>query len=460
MFYLPRQRVSIREIMNQKRQYNEETYTRTGKRMANLPRDFFQYRPFLYRSLIMPSYVHGYSLAIEYMKKWFISKFPENYFKVIHVNGKHVLDDWKHFNNYNIKREKPMLAIVPTVEYDYDREQLDLYMADADLYLKRSNYQQSFLKDYKNNVFLAMQMRALRMNFRFKVRLNSRSEQLDLFNRMEIWFRVGTTQQNYLSADFHVPYEVMSNIATDLNFKVDPDTHRIINVIDFISYLNEHSDLPFIFKIRAINQKPEFFIRVRDLYTHISTLNKLELDDGERTGKLDTNYHVEMEATLTIPIPQFYVYFSQYAISQRIPVREDMGIGIYTINAFEIPPENKVGWGQYAQTSYLCEKGETYIDLSPIFEDRGNINQVIQHSIKNGVSPDQFIDVEAYYGDDIAKKVHFQMDYKEMKMMLDHPAYEEDTIVIAIYADKEYVNNTIITLENLVVNNRIEPERK
>ena len=203
MFYLPRQRVSIREIMNQKRQYNEETYSRTGKRMANLPRDFFQYRPFLYRSLIMPSYVHGYSLAIEYMKKWFVSKFPENYFKVIHVNGKHVLDDWKHFNNYNIKREKPMLAIIPTVEYDYDREQLDLYMADADLYLKRSNYQQSFLKDYKNNVFLAMQMRALRMNFRFKVRLNSRSEQLDLFNRMEIWFRVGTTQQNYLSADFH-----------------------------------------------------------------------------------------------------------------------------------------------------------------------------------------------------------------------------------------------------------------
>ena len=47
-----------------------------------------------------------------------------------------------------------------------------------------------------------------------------------------------------------------------------------------------------------------------------------------------------------------------------------------------------------------------------------------------------------------------------MKMMLDHPAYEEDTIVIAIYADKEYVNNTIITLENLVVNNRIEPEKK
>ena len=31
----------------------------------------------LYGDLSLPSYVHGYSLAIEYMYKWFESKFPK-----------------------------------------------------------------------------------------------------------------------------------------------------------------------------------------------------------------------------------------------------------------------------------------------------------------------------------------------------------------------------------------------
>ena len=175
-----REKVTISQIMARKAE------DMTPQERAELPRDFFEYRPQLYRNLAMPSYVHGYSLAIEYMRDWFLSHFDKDFFKVVHINGKHVLDDWKHFNNYNIKREKPMLAIVPTVDYDYDRESLDLYMADQNLLLKRSNYQQSFLKDYDSMTFLYMQPRALKMNFTFKVRVNSRAEQLDLYNKMEI----------------------------------------------------------------------------------------------------------------------------------------------------------------------------------------------------------------------------------------------------------------------------------
>jgi hypothetical protein len=252
------------------------------KRYAELPRDFFAYRPKLYKSLAMPSYVHGYSLAIEYMREWFINKFPEDFFKCIHINGKHVLDDWKHFNNLNTKREKPMLAIVPTVDYDFDRDMLDLYGADQDMFLKRSNYQQSFLKDYDKEVFLAMQTRALRMNFGFKIRVATRSQQLDLFNRMEIWFRIGATQEDIISADFHVPYDIMLNIAKDLHYNIDEQNKTIVNITEFVSYLNAHSELPFIYKMRAINQKPEFFIRIKNLYLHLSTKDKLQMDDGER----------------------------------------------------------------------------------------------------------------------------------------------------------------------------------
>ena len=206
---MAKEKVSINDIIN----YKIDQMTPEEKRVA-VPRDFVAYRPKLHKNLVCPSYVHGYSLAIEYMKKWFLSKFDKNYFKFVHINGKHVLDDWKHFNNYNIVREKPMLAIVPTIDYDNDRDQRDSYLMDQSMMLKRSNFQQSFFKDYKRMNFLYLQMRELKMDFTFKVRVNSRSEQLDLFNRMELWFRIGSTQHEYISADFHVPYDMAMSIVS------------------------------------------------------------------------------------------------------------------------------------------------------------------------------------------------------------------------------------------------------
>ena len=38
----------------------------------------------LYGNLALPSYVHGYSLAIEYMYDWFKSKFPKDFFTVVY----------------------------------------------------------------------------------------------------------------------------------------------------------------------------------------------------------------------------------------------------------------------------------------------------------------------------------------------------------------------------------------
>ena len=60
-----REKVTPAEMI---RQFNN------GKQVPG-PRDFFEYKPKLYEGLQVASYVHGYSLAIEYMKKWFIDKF-------------------------------------------------------------------------------------------------------------------------------------------------------------------------------------------------------------------------------------------------------------------------------------------------------------------------------------------------------------------------------------------------
>ena len=430
--------------------------------------DHTAFMPNLYKTMELPSYVHGYSLAIEYMREWFLKRFPpepnsptKSYFRTIYVNGKHVLDDWKNWNNYNIKREKPMLAIVPSLNPDWDRDNLDMYNGDATILLKRSRYQDSFLKDYENKIFLYLQMREMEMNFSFKIRVNSRSEQLDLMNKLELWFRVGTTQQDRVSADLHIPTDIMIQIAKDAHFEVaDIKTknglktgEKIVDIPAFLDYLNSHSSAPIVYKMRAINQKAEFFIRARDLYTHIAIKDKIQIDDGDRDGQLDTNFHLEMQVQLHMPIPFFYAYMNQVEIPDTISISERKPtLGIYTINNFDIPPENEVGWPSISVTSYYAEPGETFIDISSLFEsDQWPVSKVLKYDEHMGLSPEGFIEVRLFHSHDneyiSGRLAKFHMDYKHMRIELDEELKKGMYYEIAIYADMKYVNNKLITME-------------
>ena len=172
------------------------------------------------------------------MHDWFESKFEKDFFKGgIYVDGKHVLDDYKNMFSKNIiKGMNPRARMEPTVQFDYDRENLDSYMAPPNLYLRKSKYNQSFFKDYDRDMFLGIVMRALRMDFNFKVRVSTRSEQLDVFNRMEMYFRVGSTMHENVSVDYHVPKAIMINIADRAGFEIRGN--EVVDAISFINYLN------------------------------------------------------------------------------------------------------------------------------------------------------------------------------------------------------------------------------
>lgn len=453
--------VDVSDIINYKRKNGENV------RMTDLPTDYFMYRPKLYRKLALPSYVHGYSLAIQYMRDWFKSKFPKNYFKTIYINGKHVLSDWKQFNNYNIKREKPMLSIVPTVDFDYDRERLDLYQGDTTLFLRTSNYEQSFFRDYENKQFLYVRPRALKMNFGFRVRLNTRSEQLDQYNRMELAFRIGSTQHSRCSVDFHIPDECIIALAKNVGFDLVLNADNVLclqkgDICELVNYLNKHSDLPIIYKYRGINQKPGFFMRMDNLYTHISCLDKLQMNDGDQVGKLYDNFDIEMTAILTIPVPHFFVLFDQEYKNTKMEIHDnaDEYMSLYTINPFQIPPTNENGWNQFALTSYMTDKDESFIDVTSILEGGGNITKVLDYTIKSGISPRLFMDIRVYLeaADDESKEVPIEIDYEKKYIYIQQPYHEEKVLELAFYVDMKYVNDTIINMENLIPNNRIKDQ--
>lgn len=454
--------VSISGIINEKRKEGQNVH------LTELPIDFFQYKPKLLRTLALPSYVHGYSLAIQYMREWFVNKFPKGYFKTVFINGKHVLSDWKSFNNYDIKREKPMLSIVPTIDLDYNRDNIDLYQADENLLLRTSDYEQSFFKDYEKKQYLYCRMRALRMNFNFRVRVNTRSEQLDDYNRMELWFRIGSTQHTRCSIDFHIPDEIITSLACKAGFELvkDEAENRMCiqkkDVCDLTNYLNKHSELPIIYKYRGIDQQPGYFMRVDNLYTHISCLDKLQLNDGDQVGKLYDNFDIEMQAILTIPIPHFFALFQENYINRTLSVREPEpgDLNLYTINPFQIPPVDENGWGQFALTSYMTDKMESFIDVSSILDGGGNVSRVIDYSIKNGIDPRMFINTHAYLSDifDQSKEISINVDYGKKIIYINNPVNEEQMLNLVFYADKKYINDSIVTIDGLYKNNRIKDQ--
>lgn len=401
----------------------------------------------LHSNLALPSYVHGYSLAIEYMYNWFESKFEKDYFRGgIYVDMKNILDDYKHFSKNVVKGQNPRARMAATVEYDYDRDMIDTYLAPPNLYLRKSKYNESFFKDYDRDMFLGVQMRALRMNFNFKVRVDTRSQQLDIYNRMNMYFRVGSTMYDNVGIDFHVPKAIMINIADRAGFEIK--NNEVVDIISFLEYINGHSDLPFLFKMRAINQKPEFFIRIKDLYTHINCIDKLQLDDGERDGKLDFNFAVEMNCVLTIPVPHFYSFYSASELTMNIEVKEMANcVAIYSINPFEIPNVDNNGWARAAITEYCTDKGDTEMDLSSIFTGDNILAKCIEHDLTRGISPQHFINIVVYHNEDVAKLCKIRMDWETKKAYFYSPQ-EEEILHIAVYYDRNYINELDIELGN------------
>ena len=422
-------------------------------------KDYDRFEALLYNDLYVPSYVHSYSLAIEYMKKWFESKFDKRFFKYQHVNGKHLFDDYKRFNKQNIVREKPLYIVTPNPEFDYDRESLDLYMAPPDIFLKRSDYQRSFFKDYQRQLYLGFQMKELKMTFNFRVKVSTRAQQLDVAERMNLIFRIGATQTEYITGEYVIPREIMIAIAIDSGFEVEKG--QIKNPTLFLQYLNSKSDIPIIYKLRNINNQLEYYMRLKDVYCNIWTTNKLQLDDGERIGMIDDNFNIDMEVTLRMAIPHFFVYFHEKPLTYKIPLTEkpyEEGkpiVGLYTLSQFKINPTNEYGWNTKINTTYQLDPGESIIDISPILNGT-ELDTVITDELKNYRSPQSFIDIKIYK--EVAGEypiIDIDIDWENRSIRLNNVPKDKEYIYIVIYIDTLYFNQRILDLKKIESGNRI-----
>lgn len=429
--------------------------------------DYDRFKPVLYSNLFVPSYVHSYSLAIEYMKRWFLERFENNegrkedirngkdsnFFKYVHINGKHMFDDYKRFNKQNVKREKPLCIITPNVETDYNRENLDLYNAGAEIFLRRSNFQKSFFKDYDSKLFLGLQMQELKMQFNFRVKVSTKAQQLDLLEKMKLYFRVGGSSTEYKTGDFVIPKDILLNIAHDKGFTIKDND--IVDTIGFLQYLNSHSQVPILYRLRNITNKIEYYMRISPIVCNIRNLDQLQIDDGETEGQLQNNFNIDMQTELRISVPHFFIYFNETPLTYEFKTDNPGGIGLYTFSQFLINPKNKQGWDTFMNTVYQVDPNQDTIDFGEVFRGT-SLHKVILDSIENFISPTSFIDIKVYKesaGE--YPEIYSEMDYGSLHLKI-QPQPQEEYLYIVVYIDKLYYNIQLEKLTKLSDNNRIQ----
>ena len=406
----------------------------------------------LISTVLVPSASHSYALAVEYIQKWFLSKFSKDYFKTVYIEGKNIFDESRKFTiDKSIRRQNPAVAIIPTIDFSFDRDKLDLALGGLELYEEKSTFDTCFFRDYENKLYIKEIDQLNQLNFTIRVYVDTRAKQLNLWHYMKLAFRVGATQGEYIDMDFSLPGELILQLAIDNNFEVDMENKKVKNPVAFLNYMNKHSLLPILYKLRCENGRDEFFIRAQGEYVHIAIPDYLSVDDGDRVGHTYENFPIEMNLTLRFPTPQSYVYMSKnpQTIIEGIKMEESADIaGLYSIKFIDIPKENEKKWGLYIQTAYIEDEESDTITMD--FNDLLGVElkEIIKYTKEQFLSPKLFVDIKLF--DNEGKLILYDINWDSLIVTTipDETERKYQKIIIGVYVDNKYMNESIVTINN------------
>lgn len=407
----------------------------------------------LYSDLIVPSHSHAYNVAVQYVKEWFLEKCPKNFFKEesIYVDGSYIFSDMAKMTRAEmLKRPSPNLTIIPELDYQFNNEYIDLNSTKLKTYIKRSGYDRAFFIDYEKDMRIGINFEVLKLNTQYRIKVKTKSMQLDTYQRLKL--ALGQTSGEEICTDVHIPFELVMQVAYHAGFKVDTENKKIYELDKFLAYLNGHSAIPFIYKLRYVNGREEFFIRVNDMYVH-TKVTDISIDNGERTGQLMSNFTIEVNTETRFPAPQVYVLYSlQENKLVGVPVDDkeyDFRTFINTFRIGYLPDVNEKGWNKYLNTE-IVERDLTKpisINFMPLFEG-ADAGRVMEYTKSIKISPATFIDIKIF---NKGKELPTKIDWETMDVTCTE-LHEDPVSSTIIYLDTNYMNTTLVNLDEAMKN--------
>lgn len=420
------------------------------------PSDIYRSKtPRLMRSsVVLPSQHQSYAVCVEFARDWFLGRFREGFFNSIYVDGTHSFDEFRKFSQINqqMKKANPLLAIIPVIDMTHNRDWIDS-SPEIPMLMRRSKIEGTFFNDIRDNRGLHLQLlfKTVKMNFTYKMRLNTRAEQLDMVEFIKLKHRAGYTETCNLTLDIHVPKAIISQIAFDNAMELD-QAGNPVDSVKMLQYLNSYSLIPFIYKLRCSTGNSEYFIKVPNCVAHIKS-EMPTFDDGDRQDTTTTNYTVDFNVEVEMTAPYCYTYFSQHDqhYINDAPVCLDPMIIVSSVIKTELPTEDENHWAYLTHTEYEVDDEDVNKPLEiPLKEYfRGtDLGKIIDYTQRIGVSPAAFINF-GIYNEGVNMK--YEMDWGKMICKTTDPITVNRT-VIAIYCDMKYVNNVTIYLNELDTN--------
>lgn len=410
------------------------------------PSDLFVSKsPRLLSSVTLPSQYNAYATCTEFARNWFLERFPQNYFNSVYMDGSKSFDQFRMFRKINqqLKRTNPLLAITPSINNEHNRDFIDVNMSVAG-YLRRTKMEGTFFSDTRpgKGLHLAVQFKTILMNFTYKMRVDTRAQQLDLLEFIKQQHRAGLSESLSISLDIHVPKRIIAQMAFD-NGMLKEDYSAPRDSDEMLRYLNSYSFIPFLYKRRNATGNHEFFIRVENCGVQIKS-EMPSADDGDRVGHEHSNFVIEFPIEVEMIAPHCFVYYSEHEQniinSHDLIKADEADAGVILMRAVKvgIPEANEQGWRRIINTHYVVDLKDLLenitINFTELFE--GEIGQIIEYTKSMCISPSLFLDFIVF--NDINRQ-KFDIDWSKMTLTMkdkcSHPEF-----AIGVYADMRYIN--------------------
>lgn len=443
-------------------------------------------RPEIKASIISPSLMHTYSLGMEYIRTWFFNRVNEDAFKSIHIVDRDALDAFRHYNAIkDLKKDVPSLAIESRLDMDFYNQEDRLPDGGMDAFVSRTRRKACFFNDPAHKIQIAMTSQTVRINYTFKIRLKSKAMQLEWVHYLKQALRVGETQSTDCDIDFHVPRAIILQVAREAGFEVVDE--EVVDIHNFISYLNQYSFFPFTYKIRSINQHMEYFARVMDITMHISCLENMTIDDGERINMTSDNFTIEIPVNLTFSTPKLFVYYSEDDHDEIFKSDEYdnkyVYIALHDIVIPDIPDINKNGWKVFIKADWdifdskdeidyklrneglrrgsseyeirmkqeleLYEEDRhhtdeyAYLDLNELIKD-SDVEFVHKKVKPTYINPKAYLEFKVY---SVGRPIELEMNWNTLIGRIKRPKYASRVGVVC-YLNKEFVNTRLLQMTN------------
>lgn len=410
-------------------------------------------------NLLTPSRNQNYSCCIEYILRWFYSKFPDGFFRQKYIDTEHIFHQRMNYKFRDLLvTNKPAATVQVTLDQSYNRQLLDQYNYGMTMYNNRTHYKDAFFIDHDKDLFISMTMEMLLLNFRFKMLFPNQAIQMDVANRCVLAFRAGATQKYFTDVDFHIPDELLVQLAEDNNQFVCPNSGKIRDAHTFSQYFNSHSSLPLFYKFDSSKHIMQYFLRVGRCMIHIKT-DEIQTDNGQEVGNIKDNFGIEFNCQVRFPSPKFYAYYSIKTRKKQICMSklDEKSFGVIVSSLAKVPVKNDKGWDRGIETQYNLSKEEFALSKKGALltihfaELLGDIRDVVESVKSMALSPEVFLDIKVY---SYFKQIPIEVDWINYTINLKEPI--DGACYIIIYMDRVYYAEHLNALKNYS-GTRIQP---